>query len=74
MSEQPSSDSERERSGANGVAIGIVLGLPLGSAIGMLAFDNFALGGALGLSIGIVLGTAIDARRRDQSDDADADV
>lgn len=64
---------EAGRGGVNAVAIGIVLGLPLGSAIGMLVFDNIALGGGIGLLIGIVFGAAIDANRRNEEDVDDSD-
>lgn len=68
-----STEDESSKNGVNAVAIGIVLGLPLGSAIGMLVFDNIALGGGIGLLIGIVFGAAIDANRRNEEDVDDSD-
>ncbi|GLJ79816.1 hypothetical protein [Microbacterium imperiale] len=69
--DENSHESERDSGGGgvNALAIGIALGLPLGSAIGMLVFDNIALGGGIGLLAGIVLGAAVDANRRHQTDD-----
>ncbi|WP_424447494.1 hypothetical protein [Microbacterium arborescens] len=65
-----STEEESSKNGVNAVAIGIALGLPLGSAVGMLAFDNIALGGGIGLLIGIVFGAAIDANGRNPKEDA----
>lgn len=62
--------TESERSGepakkpANAVGIGIALGLPLGAAVGMLLFDNLAMGGGIGMLLGIVFGAAYQAYRQ----------
>ena len=58
-------DSERSDGKAYiGVGTGIALGLTFGAAVGMLVFDNFALGGGIGLLLGIVIGSAFDARSK----------
>jgi len=57
--------------GVNAVAIGIVLGLPLGSAIGLLLLDNIALGGGIGLLAGIVIGAIAEAQRKSRGETTD---
>lgn len=64
-------DQDVSGGGVNAVAIGIVLGLPLGSAIGLLVFDNIALGGGIGLLAGIVIGAIADAQRKSREEPAD---
>lgn len=55
-------DSDRSDGKAYiGVGTGIALGLTFGAAVGMLVFDNLALGGGIGLLLGIVIGSAFDA-------------
>ncbi|WP_068493546.1 hypothetical protein [Pseudoclavibacter helvolus] len=52
------------KNSVNAVGIGIALGLPFGAAIGMLVFDNLALGGGIGMLVGIVIGAAYSARSK----------
>ena len=52
----------------NPIAIGIVLGLPAGAAIGVFGFDNLALGLLLGAAAGLTVGVAVDALLRRRSD------
>lgn len=58
---EPEGSDKKSR---NGVATGVALGLVLGAGVGMLVFDNLALGGGIGLLVGIVVGAAFDARSR----------
>lgn len=51
---------EAEKS-TNWVAIGIVLGLPIGAGMGLVLFDNVAIGAGIGISIGLCIGAALDA-------------
>ncbi len=60
---EPERSEEPSKKSANAVGIGIALGLPLGAAIGMLVFDNLAMGAGLGMLLGIVIGAAYQAKR-----------
>lgn len=55
-------------SAVNPVAIGIVLGLPAGAAVGVFGFDNLALGLLLGAAAGLTIGVAVDTLLRKRSD------
>ncbi|MBF4460452.1 MULTISPECIES: glycine zipper family protein [unclassified Pseudoclavibacter] len=61
---EPERSEGSGRKSANAVGIGIALGLPFGAAIGMLLFDNLALGAGLGMLVGIVIGAAYQARSK----------
>ncbi len=52
----------------NPIAIGIVLGVPAGAAIGVFGFDNLALGLLLGAAMGLTIGVAADTLLRRRSD------
>lgn len=51
-------------SGKN-IGVGIALGFPFGAVLGMLRFDNIALGVALGPAIGVAIGAATGADKTD---------
>lgn len=44
--------------------MGVVLGLPVGAALGAFAYDNLALGLLVGAAVGLTLGVAADALRK----------
>lgn len=54
----------RRQEATNWIAIGIVLGLPLGAAFGVFMVDNLALGLLLGASVGLTFGVAADTLRK----------
>ena len=54
---------EKEDAGTNGLALGISIGMMLGSSFGML-FDNLAMGCSMGLLWGVILGNLYDARKK----------
>ncbi|WP_443124635.1 glycine zipper family protein [Halobacillus sp. B29] len=45
------------------LAVGIGIGLPLGSVLGLTIFDDLAIGAGIGLVLGITIGTAIDSNK-----------
>jgi Na+/H+ antiporter NhaA len=59
-------DDSDHSAAVNPIAIGIVLGLPVGAAVGVFGFDNLALGLLLGAAAGLTGGVALDTflRRR----------
>ncbi len=63
-----SDGEETQAPGANWIAVGLVLGLPVGAALGVWAFDNITLGLLTGAAIGLTIGVAVTelSRRRDK--------
>lgn len=62
-----SNDEEVRAPRINWIATGLVLGLPVGAALGAWIFDNLALGLLTGAAIGLTFGvtvTELDRRRR----------
>ncbi|MCJ1707834.1 hypothetical protein [Microbacterium sp. VKM Ac-2923] len=55
-------------SAVNPVAIGIVLGLPAGVAVGVFGFDNLALGLLVGAAAGLTIGVVVDTLLRRRAD------
>lgn len=50
--------------------MGIAIGLPVGAGVGMLLFDNLAMGAGIGLVLGIALGAGFEAsRNREERDE-----
>jgi hypothetical protein len=47
------------------VGVGIAIGLPTGTAIG-ITMENLAIGAGIGLLAGIVIGSIFEARRPDE--------
>ena len=46
----------------NYIGMGIAIGLALGGGLGLLAFDNIAIGVGAGLVLGLAIGSALQAR------------
>lgn len=59
-----SDGEENRRPSMNWIAVGLVLGLPVGAALGVWAFDNLALGLLTGAAIGLTIGVAVTELNR----------
>lgn len=47
------------------VGLGIIFGFAIGSALGLVLFEQIALGGAFGTCIGIVIGAILDGNKKE---------
>lgn len=46
------------------LALGIGMGLPLGGILGLVLFDNFAIGVGIGLAVGVAIGVYLDSKSK----------
>lgn len=64
-----------KRNSGTSLAIGLALGLPIGSGVGMLLFDNLPLGMLFGAAIGLAFGAGMSGWGGDgDEDDAEAEA
>ncbi|HEV7627831.1 MAG TPA: hypothetical protein VGO89_15155 [Streptomyces sp.] len=56
-------DNDSPRRADSRYTTGIVIGMALGSVLGLLVFDNIALGFGMGLPLGLVIGMTGQPRR-----------
>lgn len=48
------------------LSLGIGMGLPLGGVLGLVLFDNFALGIGIGLALGVAIGVSLDNKNKEK--------
>ena len=66
-------NKENDENAGNSIAVGMCLGISLGSLFGML-YDNVAIGICMGVGIGLCFGVAFDSfKSKKGSDDNDND-